>query len=225
MEKRPGKIRLILRKVYVCMRRIYISQCVKGSNISIISNNCMGAEISHNLGMRFNSPIVNLQIMPEDYIRFCSNLIHYLSEDIQECVDFTQRQRQMIKKEFGREAEELSFPFGICDDILIAFQHYLSFDKAKEDWERRRSRVDLSHCGVILTVDDKYKKEAMAFDRLGYTNKILLAVNWSPQLPNTRTASLYKPSGIHYFEYYSTFKKYYERNFNIAAWVMELAKD
>lgn len=49
--------------------------------------------------------------------------------------------------------------------------------------------------------------------------------NWSPQLPNTRTVSLYKPSGIHYFEYYSTFKKYYERNFNIAAWVMELAKD
>lgn len=101
MEKRPYNIRLILRKVYVCMRRIYISQCIKGRNISIISNNCMGAEISHNLGMRFNSPIVNLQIMPEDYIRFCSNLIYYMSEDIQECVDFTQHQRQLIKKEIA----------------------------------------------------------------------------------------------------------------------------
>lgn len=84
--------------------------------------------------------------------------------------------------------------------------------------------MGIVHCGVILTVDDKYKKEAMEFDRLEYANKILLAVNWSLRLPNTRTESLYKPSGIHYFEYYSTFKKYYERNFNIADWVIGLSK-
>lgn len=36
MAKRPYNIRLILRKLYVCMRRIYISHCIKGSNISII---------------------------------------------------------------------------------------------------------------------------------------------------------------------------------------------
>ncbi|MDE6883519.1 MAG: DUF1919 domain-containing protein [Lachnospiraceae bacterium] len=206
------------------MRRIYVSRRIKGRNISIISNNCMGAEICHSLGMRFNSPTVNLQIMPEDYIRFCSNLVHYLKEDVQECNEFTRHQRQMIRKEFGREVEELSFPFGMCGDILIAFQHYQSFDKAKEDWNRRCSRVDLSHCGIILTVDSKYEEEAMAFDQLGYANKILLAVNWSPQLPNTRTESLDKPAGIHYFEYCSAFKKYYEKNFNIAEWVVGLSR-
>lgn len=224
MRKHTCYICIVLRRMYVCMRRIYVSRRIKGRSISIISNNCMGAEICHSLGMRFNSPTVNLQIMPEDYIRFCSNLVHYLKEDVQECTEFTRHQRQMIRKEFDREVEELSFPFGMCGDILIAFQHYQSFDKAKEDWNRRCSRVDLSHCGIILTVDSKYEEEAMAFDQLGYANKILLAVNWAPQLPNTRTESLDKPDGIHYFEYCSAFKKYYEKNFNIAEWVVGLSR-
>lgn len=224
MGRKAYGICILLRKIYVGIRRIYVSRRIKGCNISIISNNCMGAEICHSLGMRFNSPIVNLQILPEDYIRFCNDLTHYLAEEVKECVEFTQKQRQMIRKEFGREVEELSFPFGMCGDILIAFQHYPTFGKAKEDWERRCSRVNLSRCGVILTVDDRYEKEAREFDRLGYANKILLTVNWSLQLPNTRTESLDKPDGIHYFEYYSTFKKYYERNFNIAEWVIGLSK-
>ena len=225
MGKKPYDIRIIFRKIYVCMRRLYVSQRTKRSNISIISNNCMGDEICHSLGMRFNSQTVNLQIMPEDYIRFCSNLTYYLKEDIQECTKFTPHQRQMIRKEFERDVEELLFPFGLCGDILIAFQHYQSFEKAKADWERRRSRVNLSCCGIILTVDQKYEKEAALFDRLGFTEKVLLTVNWSAQLPNTRTISLDKPKGIHYFEYQSLFKKYYERNFNIAKWVIGLTKN
>lgn len=224
MSRRSYGIFIALRKVYVCLRRVYVSQRIKGKNISIISNNCMGAEICHSLGMRFNSPTVNLQIMPEDYIRFCSDLTRYLKEDIQECTKFTPHQRQMIRKEFERDVEELSFPFGTCGDILIAFQHYKSFEKAKEDWERRRLRVNPSCSGFILTVDQKYEKEAALFDQLDLAEKILLTVNWSAQMPDTGTMSLDKPAGIHYFEYQSLFKKYYERNFNIAKWVVGLSR-
>lgn len=200
-----------------------MAQKLKNKNVSIIANNCTGAEICHNLGLRFNSPLVNLQILPEDYIKFCRNLNYYLAQDIRCCTQFIERQRQMIRNEFGREAEELSFPFGLCGDVLLALQHYDSFDKAKEAWERRRSRVDFSHLGVLMTVDDKYEKEAREFDELNYANKVLLTVNWTIDLPHTRTASLQKPAGIHYFEYETTFKKYYERNFHIAKWVIELA--
>lgn len=221
--RRKDICKVIFRKIYMFIRKIHVSQKIKNNHISIISNNCIGADICHSLGLRFNSPTVNLQILPEDYIKFCSHLTHYLEADILECTEFTPNQRQMIKKEFCREAEELPFPFGVCDDILIAFQHYQSFEKAKEDWNRRRSRVNLSQCGIILIVDDKYKKEADLFDKINCDRKILLTINWSAQLPNTKTASIDNlPAGVHFMEYYDTYRKYYERNFSIAKWVIGL---
>lgn len=211
---------------YVHMKKRPVSHLLKNSPITIISNNCIGADICHSLGLRFNSPTVNLQIFPEDYIKFCKNLKHYLSWDILECSEFTPYQRQQIKKLYGgREAEELGFPFGICDDILIAFQHYSSFETAKKDWLRRRSRVDFSHCGLIMIVDGNYKKEAELFDSLNWKHKILLTINWSIQLPNTRTIHLELPAETHFMDYYGPFQKYYERSFDAVKWCANIAKD
>lgn len=219
-------IQLIFRKAFVLIRKKYVSQKVKNSNISIIANNCVGADICHSLGMRFNSPTVNLQILPQDYIKFCSDLTHYLNEDIRECTVFTPNQRQMIKKEYGREAEELRFPFGVCDDILIAFQYYKSFEKAKEDWNRRRTRLNYSRCGIIMLFDRKYEKEVQLFDKINCNRKMLLTVNWSTQLPNTKTAAIDNlPAGVHFMEYRDTYRKYYEINFDIAKWVLSLTEE
>ena len=41
---------------------------------TIISNNCTGGAVCHELGMEFKSPTINLQILPEDYPRFCANI-------------------------------------------------------------------------------------------------------------------------------------------------------
>ena len=101
--RKKDMFKVIFRKVYVFIRKLYVSQKIKNKHISIISNNCIGADI--------------------------------------------------------------------CD------------------------------CG----------------------RKLLLTVNWSVQLPNTKTASIDNlPAGVHFMEYYDTYRKYYERNFNIAKWVIGL---
>lgn len=123
-------VKKVLRNIYI--RKCYIQRCLKNKDIAIISNNCIGADICHNLGLRFNSPTVNLQILPSDFVKFCSKLDYYLSVEVKECDVFSACQRELIMKEYGRNVEELNFPFGICDDILIAFQHYNTFCEAKE---------------------------------------------------------------------------------------------
>ena len=93
------RIALLNRKKYV--KNHYDSY--SGTNISIISCNCIGGLIYHDLKEKFRSPTVNLYIESPDFIKFCSNLEHYLSID------------KMYFK------NNTSYPIGILDDIKIHF--------------------------------------------------------------------------------------------------------
>jgi uncharacterized protein (DUF1919 family) len=52
---------------------------LRNQSPSIIANNCNGGVISHDLGLRFMSPTVNLYFQFPDYIRFLQRLDYYLS--------------------------------------------------------------------------------------------------------------------------------------------------
>ena len=43
-------------------------QRLKNTNFSVISSNCNGAVMCHDLGIQFNSPTVNLSMNAEDYL-------------------------------------------------------------------------------------------------------------------------------------------------------------
>ncbi len=51
---------------------------LKNKNFTVLSNNCVGGVILHELGERFNSPTVNLFFKAEDYLKFLENLDYYL---------------------------------------------------------------------------------------------------------------------------------------------------
>lgn len=46
-------------------------------DVTILSNNCLGGVICHELGLRFLSPTINLWMTPSDFIKYCANLRHY----------------------------------------------------------------------------------------------------------------------------------------------------
>ena len=50
-------------------------------DVTIISANCNGGIVSHDLGLQFRSTTVNLFIPAEDFVKFCENLPYYLSID------------------------------------------------------------------------------------------------------------------------------------------------
>lgn len=52
------------------------------TSVTVFSSNCVDAVVCHDFGMRFNSPMVNLFMMPDDYLRFLNNLKYYLALDV-----------------------------------------------------------------------------------------------------------------------------------------------
>ena len=57
---------------------------VRKQKISIVTNNCIGGFIYKKYGCKFLSPTINLQMSPNDFVKFCQNLDLYLNEDITE---------------------------------------------------------------------------------------------------------------------------------------------
>ena len=66
------KIRRILRKIY----NKNVASRLNNNDFSIIASNCNGTFLLHDLGMKFNSPFVNLWMKPDDFIKFLKDNYH-----------------------------------------------------------------------------------------------------------------------------------------------------
>lgn len=118
---------------------------------SIIANHCIGGIISHDFGLQFLSPTVNLKILPDDFIKFVENLDEYLKEEVVEI------------------ESDLPYPVGMLKDITLYFVHYKTFEQAVTKWNERKKRVDLNNIRVIMTARDGAKYETLErFDKLPY---------------------------------------------------------
>lgn len=111
----------------------------------------------HDLGLRFLSPTINLFMKPADFVRFCSNLQHYLTAELKET-----------------DSNE-PYPCGNLDGLSLHFVHYNSFNEAKTKWVERARRVNLSNlCVIMVDRDGCGADDAKAFDALPIECKAFL---------------------------------------------------
>ena len=139
-------------KLYLERKR----QKLKNKTPSVISSNCNGAMILHDLKCRFNSPTVNLFFEAPDYLRFVSDLKHYLSA-VPDAVP-----------------SELPFPVGRLDDLPVYFMHFASFEEAKQKWIARAARVDPENAFFMMTDKNGCTYDMIrAFDALPFAHKVI----------------------------------------------------
>lgn len=144
---------------------------------TIISNNCTGGAIMHEIGIEFRTPTVNLQILPEQFPRFCKNLSYYLTSELNPCFDLTETHVKYLTTMFGGVPD---LPIGIINDVLVVFQHYDSFEQAKQKWNERRLRVCYNSIGYIMHArGPEYKENAAEFLELPLQNKLCLTQNFA----------------------------------------------
>lgn len=134
----------MFKNFYYTQKRRILSRIVKKkvdfSEISLISQNCIGGIIYHDANQKFLSPTVNLYILPKDFIKFVNNLDYYLS--------------LTPKVEMGKD-----YPIGTLGNIKINFMHYSSPEEAVEKWEERKQRINFNKIFVIMVERDGFDDE------------------------------------------------------------------
>ena len=127
--------------------------------MSVISANCVGAFILHDLNQPFNSPFVNLYLDPSDFVRYLQNITFYQAQTLQ----FIQTEKP--------------YPVGLLGDLKVHFMHYHSKQEAREKWEARSQRLDLDNLFIMMTDKDGGKgakyEDLQTFDNLPYPNKVV----------------------------------------------------
>lgn len=129
----------------------------KGKVPTILSCNCTGGVLYHDLGLPFTSPTINLYMRFPDFLRFCENLEYYLTLRI------TPYQGD-IKRDY---------PLGMLGDLILYLVHYSSVEEADQKWQTRKQRMDLENIFVIATDRDGFSPEYLPrFNALPYRKKI-----------------------------------------------------
>lgn len=145
------------------------------TDFSIIASNCIGGNISHDLGVRFNSPFINLWICPKDYIKLLSSLKTYLNYPLKFVVE-----------------KDISYPVAYLNDIKLYFQHYENCEIAEQKWNERVSRINYDNLFITFTDRDGCtEKDLEEFDRLPYPNKVVFT-----HKPYTNISSAYYIKGF-----------------------------
>lgn len=147
-------IRSVIRKRRVAERKAALAN----RDFTIIAKDCTGAMLLHDLGLRFDTPTVNLFFTAGDFVKFCSRLEHYIAADLVEDTDATE-----------------PFPVGLLDDVRVYFRHYKTFEAAKQKWQQRSTRIHWDNLFFLMS-DGCGSSEALVreFDALPSKHKVLL---------------------------------------------------
>lgn len=145
---------------------------LKNKTFTLFSNDCIGGGISHNCGVRFGSPTINLFFSNiEEYVIFWEHVLVYKTAPIIEDPSIWNYPVGILKNsEFG--------------DIHIHFMHYETFDDAVNAWNRRCDRIDLENAYAILhltRLPENYENILSRFSNLPFKGKCL--ISWPNILP------------------------------------------
>lgn len=165
--------------------------------LTVVSSNCTGSLICHEIGLRFNSPFVNLWIHPHDFVRLVDDLEEYMNAPLR----------------FVKDAQ-VKYPVAMLKDVRIYFQHYKSEEEAEYKWLQRRARMDYEHLCIIMVQKDNWCYEDLKqFDSLPYEHKVVFTNKEYPELESAYYIRGFedKPEIRHMYEFEGLFslKKYY----------------
>ncbi len=182
------KVFIALHFVQIKRRKKYIKKYVdllENKDFTLIANNCNGGVLLHELGVRFNSPFVNLFVNSVDYIKYLKNFDYYNN----------------LTLEFLGGTDK-KYPVGKIDDITIDFVHYKSNDEATEKWEERKKRINKDNIFIIFTEQEDCTKEMINdFDTLPFENKLVFTYRNYPDLESAIFVKKYENSkqGVYMF--------------------------
>ncbi|MCM1233063.1 MAG: DUF1919 domain-containing protein, partial [Ruminococcus flavefaciens] len=120
--------------------------------VTIITDDCWGGYVYHYLGLEFSSPLINMLWDKKEYIEFITDPLFYLQTEL------TMVREGDLKSGF--------YPVGKLGKngkyVEIKFIHNADFNEAKQQWDRRKKRINKDNLFVkmgcsISDLDIKYQ--------------------------------------------------------------------
>lgn len=128
-----------------------------GETPTILSCNCTGGILYHDLGLQFTSPTINLYMSSADFIQFIENLEYYLTLSI------TPYYGDIVR----------DYPLGTLGDLTLFLVHYQSVEEANQKWQIRKKRMDMNNIFILATDRDGFTHELLnRFNALPYRKRI-----------------------------------------------------
>lgn len=160
-----------IRNYVWCQKRQNVNDANKrrlnsiAKSATIISMNCTGGILSHDLGLKFLSPTINLFFRAEDFIKFCENMEYYFSIDhMEECFD-------------EKIIEDRSYPIAYLGDLTLFLVHYKSVEEAQRKWNERKTRINWRNIVIFntdregMTDELKDRFEALPYKKVMFVHK------------------------------------------------------
>lgn len=146
--------------------------------ITILSDDCWGGYVYHRLCLPFTSPLVNIYWDRTEYARFIQNPLFYLETEL-----IMEREGNLKKgiHPIGRLGTK-------NDHVSLELVHSACFDEAKEQWERRKKRINPDNLFVKMGFssnisDEKRDKYLEAFNKVNL-KKVLFYYSDSLKIPD-----------------------------------------
>ena len=153
-------VKNLMKKIWRKPYQLYLRSQLENHEFSIISSNCIGGILSHDLGEQFRSPTINLTI--REYLEFVKNLPYYIS---------------LTPTNEGYDKHG-GYPICKLDNVHICGVHYDSHDEMILNWEKRKKRINWNNIFLITT--DEYvntTEDLKQFSKLPYAKVLFTKDN------------------------------------------------
>ena len=182
IKKYLFRFRDFMRKQYHALKALRL----KNKTPTILTNNCVGGVIYHDLGLKFYSPTINLWMRTDDYLCFLENLEAFISVDVKEVFE-----------------DSITYPIGCLSlpdgqTVRLYFMHYASFEEAHQKWNDRKKRINYDNLFAIMefpgknTTEERYASVIERFDHTPIPYKALLTANQTANSPNAVVMDFYQ---------------------------------
>lgn len=164
----------------------YRQKKLKGTDFTIISNNCWAGHVYRRFGINYNTPTVGMYFFPEEYLKFLSNL----KENVDSPITFIPAEKSKYFKRL-QELKQTNVPIALLGgEIEIVMLHYHSEEEVIKKWNRRKARINWEHLLVKNTMQNGMTKEQVErYDKLPIKHKIIFVPS---TMENVKSAIWYK---------------------------------
>ncbi len=180
---------------------------LRNCEVSIISSNCIGGILSHDLGIQFASPTVNLFFTAGDFVKFVSDLRRYTA---------------MVPELDEEQTRTKGYPVAVLDDIRVYAVHYHNLEQLRQAWKRRSDRIHWNNVFLVMTDRNGLTEDDLrAFSRLPWP-KVLFSAKEHPEYDFVvHVEECGDGEQVGQLQFFADYRghRYYEKAFDFVGWL------